>query len=715
MALEKNTVFSTPDGSMFRVLWAHGGEQMVWVIDVDDSRAWPELRSRSDLIDDFVNREIHLVDDPILNVLPSDDELSEAERRVRDSAWSQISSLVKKEPTIFSPKGRAQLVKDAIQKQGGTRQTYYKNLRRFFQRGGVSNALIPQYGNCGCRGKSKAISEQKRGRPRSISPGSGINVDEKILRHIRVAVSRKFLSSRKSYLRTAYDWMLGNCFPDEVKLSRTESGRNCVEIVKPDQVPTFEQFCYHYHQENNLPATLIRRHGARLFDKKLRPLLNSSQNEVSGPGSRYQIDATIIDIYAVSRFDRNRIVGRPTLYLVVDVFSRMIVGCYVGLEAPSWMCAAMALLNAVEDKVSFCGRYGIEIEPEEWPVSEMPLKLLGDRGEMESKIADRLVSAFGVELENAAPYRGDAKGVVERSFRTVHATLGPYVPGFVEPDFQVRGSQDYRLDAKLTVEEIAGIVIRSILIMNATPRKGYQTLPEVVSDNIPYAPIELWKWGKENLRADARPFKYEYSLLNLLPDKNVTVTRRGVQFKWGMYYMSPKLMAEPWYLEAQSKKEKLVACYHPGDMSRIYIRSPFERTLSYVAELAPHCKSFNGKSLVEIEALRKREREIKAEYTMDLSELTIGWQKDMEEIVANAIASFDEDYDPSLSKAERLRNIKANKAKELKSLIYDQIENLGLVDTSSDIKTITQQQEPDEDAESENQFIAQMRRRKHSE
>ena len=78
MALEKNTVFSTPDGSMFRVLWAHGSEQMVWVIDVDDSRAWPELRSRSDLIDDFVNREIHLVDDPILNVLPSDDELSEA-------------------------------------------------------------------------------------------------------------------------------------------------------------------------------------------------------------------------------------------------------------------------------------------------------------------------------------------------------------------------------------------------------------------------------------------------------------------------------------------------------------------------------------------------------------------------------------------------------------------------------------------------------------
>lgn len=48
--------------------------------------------------------------------------------------------------------------------------------------------------------------------------------------------------------------------------------------------------------------------------------------QVLGPGSRYEIDATIADIYLVSDSDRACIVGRPTIYFVVDVFSRMVVG-----------------------------------------------------------------------------------------------------------------------------------------------------------------------------------------------------------------------------------------------------------------------------------------------------------------------------------------------------------------------------------------------------
>ncbi|WP_164907503.1 hypothetical protein [Clostridium septicum] len=48
--------------------------------------------------------------------------------------------------------------------------------------------------------------------------------------------------------------------------------------------------------------------------------------DVSGPGSLYQIDATVADVYLVSEFNRNWIIGRPVLYMVLDSFSRMIVG-----------------------------------------------------------------------------------------------------------------------------------------------------------------------------------------------------------------------------------------------------------------------------------------------------------------------------------------------------------------------------------------------------
>jgi hypothetical protein len=707
MAFEKNSVFRDANGQVHRILWAHGSEEMVWVIDIYDRYAWPKIHSRSDLVDAFVKGELKMVEDPVIKSLPRDEELTEAERSVRDRAWDLIGTVVKVEPDIYTPQSRAKLVKQA----GGTRQTCYKHIRRYWQRGNVPNALVPDYENCGAKGKPRAISGRKRGRPRSISPGNGINVTDDVLKLMRTAYSRICERSRKATLKTAYDWLLGNCFPEAVKIITSETGRNLVKIDEPDLIPTFEQFSYHINKENNLAAKLIKRKGLRVVEKEMRPLLSSSLNEVYGPGTRYQIDATIIDVYIVSRYDRNKIVGRPTLYLVVDVFSRMIVGCYVGLDAPSWVTAVMALLNVVEDKVQFCAKYGIPIEPDEWPVAEFPLKLLGDRGEMESKMADRLVSAFGIDLENAAPYRGDAKGVVERSFNTMHATFGPYTPGFVDTDFRERGAHDYRLDAVLTIEEITKIVILSILEINKKTRKGYKTLPEAVKDNIPYASIDLWNWGKENLRADTRPFTYEYAKQYLLPDDDITVTRKGLRFMRGLYYYSEAMMAEPWYLDAQVKKEILKASYHPGDMTRIWISSPYDRTRTYTAELVRHCDDFRGMSLVEIDALRRRERQIKANNKITEQEFRISTQRDIEIIIDYAIKQAKEDFDPTLSNSQRVKGIGGNREKEFRETLKRTVAELGIgefnapLDESNDLGN-------DEDDIQDQAFLKQARQRR---
>ncbi len=71
-----------------------------------------------------------------------------------------------------------------------------------------------------------------------------------------------------------------------------------------------------------------------------------------GPGAKYQIDATVGDIYLVSQFDRSDIIGRPVMYFVMDSYSRMVTGMYVGLEGPSWAGAMMAIENAASDKVA---------------------------------------------------------------------------------------------------------------------------------------------------------------------------------------------------------------------------------------------------------------------------------------------------------------------------------------------------------------------------
>ena len=150
----------------------------------------------------------------------------------------------------------------------------------------------------------------------------------------------------------------------------------------------------------------------------MRGILGTSTAEVTGPGARGQIDATIADVYLVSRLERRRIVGRPTLYFVLEVFSRMIVGLHVGREAASWVGAMSALVNAASNKVGFCQGYGIGIEPEDWPCQGLPDAILGERAEV-------LVKHFGVRLETTQPCRADPQGIVEKRFDLIQAAFGP--------------------------------------------------------------------------------------------------------------------------------------------------------------------------------------------------------------------------------------------------------------------------------------------------
>lgn len=98
----------------------------------------------------------------------------------------------------------------------------------------------------------------------------------------------------------------------------------------------------------------------------------------------------------------------------MDVFSQMAVGMYVGLEGPSWAGAMMALTNVDTDKKAYYAEYGIEINEDDWPSRHLPEILLANKGEFEGYNVERLVRAFNLHVENAASYRADWKGIVEK-------------------------------------------------------------------------------------------------------------------------------------------------------------------------------------------------------------------------------------------------------------------------------------------------------------
>ncbi|HEY2975968.1 MAG TPA: hypothetical protein VGJ48_25870, partial [Pyrinomonadaceae bacterium] len=149
---------------------------------------------------------------------------------------------------------------------------------------------------------------------------------------------------------------------------------------------------------------------------KSRQMLGDPRKMGFAPGSLYQIDATILNLYLVSALDRTRIVGRAVLYNCIDVFSSALPGFAIMLEGPSWVGAMLALDNVCMDKVAFCAELGIDITEDEWPCKGLPTALLADRGELEGYNADTLVNAFGMRVHNTGVRRADWKGFVERSF-----------------------------------------------------------------------------------------------------------------------------------------------------------------------------------------------------------------------------------------------------------------------------------------------------------
>lgn len=220
------------------------------------------------------------------------------------------------------------------------------------------------------------------------------------------------------------------------------------------------QFRYFFEKNYNKPDVIKARTSSIVFEKDITPLKSTAVTNNFGPGAQYEIDATIADVYLISELDPDRIIGLPVIYKVKDVFSRMTVGLYVGLENPSWATALIALANAFCDKVEYCCRYGIDISYADWLSIGTPATITADRGELLGKYGDILVNRFGITLSNTRAYHGDDKGIVEESFNTMHADILPYVNGKVDPvNGKKKAGKRNELSAKLTLFDFTKMVI----------------------------------------------------------------------------------------------------------------------------------------------------------------------------------------------------------------------------------------------------------------
>lgn len=643
-----------------RVLWIARSAKDVVTIELYNPNALPVWQKCRELEAAFAEKKARILEiDPYAELYRPEDTIPESHRRRRDEAWKVIAPIVESSEQVFSPSERGYLIRKAIERTGSNKPTIYKNLRRYWQGGQKPNALLPHFEQCGGTGRQRQSSSAKLGRPsqraKLTGKPTGINVDLRI-RRIIVRSAKLFHEKQGRTLKDAYQQMLQESFSPTVS---DLDGVKVPILLPEDQRPTLRQFCYWYYKERDLKQALLSREGERQVNLHYREVLGDSTQMAPYPGALWQIDSTLADIYLVSSLDRSRIIGRPVLYLVVDVFSRLIVGFSVSLEGPSWLGAALALENATTDKVKFCAEYGITITAQQWACQHLCKSLLTDRGsEYLSANATHMVKALGIELSHTPAYRPDWKAVVERLFRLINDEVIHWQPGAVRKPRE-RGDKDYRFDAIYTLDEFRQMMIHLIIYYN-----NYHWLSEypinkaMIADGVePYA-CELWEWGIHNY---GRPRKEtpEIVRLNLLPKAEASITRRGIAFA-GLRYTSDSDMVKRWFVEAGVKGSwrELIA-YDPRKLDTIYLRCEQGRRLE-ACHLLPASKTFTECNLEEVQDYFAQMSLARADGLPSQQQAKAALNAHIDNIKASALKQTQSAFDGQ-SKRDRVKGIRSNR------------------------------------------------------
>lgn len=560
-----------------RVLWISREHDLVTFITTKEpfKAPWSTSLSETESMIKAEKLRLTLVRLPAF-MMQHEEDLSETTKKVRARCWEVVQPLVEglNKDRIYYPGALGGIVTAHAKLIGKGAKSVYRLLYRYLAYGSTRNAFLPAYANSGAPGKTRLfVSGKKPGRPR-MHLGERATTSAKLLTDEDKAMIKVgydlFKDNKVKHISDAYVKTLNRFYRAEHPApDGSDDGRPLRTL---DQVPTETQFQYWGKKAFDEMDIKRGRKGERRWALDHRSLVGTAHQGLRGPCHRFEIDATIADIYLVSRFNKNWIIGRPVVYVVVDVFSRMIVGVHVALEGPSWNSARHALFNALTDKVEFCASYGIPIKTEDWPCFHLPHELVGDRGEMIGNAPEGMANGLKVILDTLPPFRGDWKGTVESTFRILNnLTQVHWTPGAVRAREKERGERDYRLDATLDLHEFTAILIKAIMHRNHHVRDPNRLSKDMIEHGVDPTAIGIWNWAEQQGLIEPNIVPRESVYLHLLPRAKGTVQAGGIFFN-GMIYSNVLDPSGKRAARARANGREPIDVWYEPDADHVWIR-----------------------------------------------------------------------------------------------------------------------------------------------
>jgi len=338
------------------------------------------------------------------------------------------------------------------------------------------------------------------------------------------------------------------------------------------------------------PVLVTRKRQGGTAARELRSAAGEPPESL-GPLEVVQIDHTKMDVIVVDETVRQPI-GRPSLTLAIDTFTRCIVGMLVTLEAPSATSVGLCLAHIVTDKSAWLERLGLDIGL--WPMHGKPKKIhLDNAPEFHSEALKRGCEQHGIERDYRPKKQPHFGGIIERVIGTAMAKVHE-LPGTTFSNPQERGTYKSEARASLTVAELEKWLVLAIGTYHGSIHSSLFETPAAVWTRS----TQTWEVGQI---ADKQAF-----LVDFLPVVRRRVTRVGFVIDHVSYYADS---LKSWIAQRDRLQKFIIRC-DPRDLSRIWVLAP-ENNLYFEV---PY-RSISNPAVTKweqrqaIENLRKRGRE----------------------------------------------------------------------------------------------------------
>ena len=357
---------------------------------------------------------------PALSASPK--EKSERSEQL-NTAWSLVKPLVE----IF--KNEANLDRSRftalIRARADATQTSFITLQRMLLRyyyfGGTRLALLPlppgvKAGNAAypkpeTKDSGTQSPPKRRGRQPRLAAELGANdfiVSEDDISDM-VECLKKCLRRGPTYKTTAHEEYLAGHF-------RRRHPDVHAEYIANKRVEPVTAKQYRYYVDSRAQLTEALAKNLRTQERNpghLGSLL------AAGPAELYEIDSTGGRIYLVSTDDPPVLVGKPTIYLLIDRWSRFVPSVFITLGPPSYEGVRYTLMIAFTSREARFQALGANIDDVRWPVGRIPAAICPDRGSdfMCDSMEQAIVQDLRIELTPLPPYCPDGKAIVERLIR----------------------------------------------------------------------------------------------------------------------------------------------------------------------------------------------------------------------------------------------------------------------------------------------------------